>query len=194
MHPVRRFRGTRKAASSPHDDPTVYRDRLPRDIARRLTAKPKNHIRNLLRSPTTPHRHALVATAWVWENRINLRLPLPEGRTTADTPKFSFGGPAFDEKLRQMEIWNTLGCYSVPTFGKDGKPEPESHAQEQWAEAYGRLVIKKTLRGPAGQPGTSSFHWGDGFGHLNRAPAELADYDIQLIGSSKCSESDAAHR
>ncbi len=135
-----------------------------------------------------------VATSWVWENRINLRLPLPEGRANSDLPKFSFGGPAFDEKLRQMAMWTTLGCYSVPTFSADGKPTPPGRAQQQWAVAYGRLLTKKSLRGPSGKPGTSSFHWGNGFGHLGAAPAELANYEIQLIGSSECSVADTTVR
>ena len=128
----------------------------------------------------TKHRGG-VLTGYAWENRVDL------AKGTAISDQLAFGGPDFDEKHRVAGIWTHLTCFDWPVQRPDGTFFTAKQRQ-QWAVAYGTLNTRKILHGPKGTPGTLSFEWGNGFGHLGAAPVQLVYSALKLIGSPECAE------
>jgi len=122
-----------------------------------------------------------VLTGYAWQNRVDLA----EGAPISD--QLAFGGPDFDERLRVAGMWTDLKCFDWPARRADGTYFTVK-LREQWAVAYGTLKTHRLLHGPRGTPGTLSFEWGNGFGHLGAAPVQLVYSALKLIGSRECSE------
>jgi hypothetical protein len=122
-----------------------------------------------------------ITTGFAWQNQIDL-VKLEVAPT-----ELIFGGAELDEELRRAGIWTQLNCYKVAMRKPDGTVVTGKKRQ-QWAVAYGTLKTRKLLRGPRGIPGTLSFEWGNGFGHLGAAPAQLQYSGFKFIGSDLCSD------
>ena len=129
---------------------------------------------------TDTKRHgAGITTGYAWQNRIDL------AKLNVTGDNLSFDTPEFQEKLLRAGIWTHLNCYDAPVQRPDGTFFSKRMTQ-RWAVAYGTLRTRRLLHGPTGSPGTLSFAWGNGFGHLGEAPAQLEYTAIKFIGPDEC--------
>jgi hypothetical protein len=126
---------------------------------------------------TDTKEHGGIRTGYAWQNRIDL------AKLNVTGDDLSFDSPEFREKLRQAGIWTHLNCYDAPVQRPDVSLK---RMTQRWAVANGTLRTNGLLHGPTGSPGTLSFSWGNGFGHLGEAPTQLEYTAIKFIGSDEC--------
>ena len=126
----------------------------------------------------------VVTKGYVWKNRIDVPFVSTALQQTAE---IVLDEAQLNEKLDLVRKSSDLRCTDWPVFLPSGKITRRS-IKDQWAVAYGEIQFRKGLEPPTGTVGSASFQWGNGFGHLGLAPAQIwvTSAKIRFIGSTDC--------